>query len=88
MVFDSNDFGQLRISGTTKFYAGSTTGTARGDLILQNLTTTTANTPNITFLVGNANNALVQGVVAPSANGAGCCGSAMRATPVGGLGRS
>jgi hypothetical protein len=57
------------VAGTTKFYAGATTGAARGDLTLQALTTNTANTPNITFLVGSANNALVQGVVAPTATG-------------------
>ncbi|WP_293677138.1 filamentous hemagglutinin N-terminal domain-containing protein [uncultured Phenylobacterium sp.] len=68
-VFDQNDYGQLRVAGTTRFYAGSTTGSARGDLTLQTLTTNTANTPNLTFLVGSGNNALVQGVVAPSATG-------------------
>lgn len=68
-VFDNTDFGQLRVSGLTRFYAGSTTGAARGDLTLQNLTINTANTPNVSFLVGSGNNALVQGVAAPSANG-------------------
>ncbi|WP_293898516.1 filamentous hemagglutinin N-terminal domain-containing protein [Phenylobacterium sp.] len=69
LVLDSNDFGQLRVAGTVKIYAGSTTGTARGDLTLQSLTVTPANTPSIAFLVGPANNALVQGVAAPTASG-------------------
>ena len=69
LVLDGTEFGQLRIAGTLKLYAGSTTGTARGDLTLQDLTTVTANTPSIVFLVGPGNNALVQGVVAPSATG-------------------
>jgi filamentous hemagglutinin family protein len=68
-VFDSADFGQLRVSGVTKFYAGSTTGAARGDLTLQDLTITTANTPSVSFLVGSSNSAMVQGMVAPTANG-------------------
>jgi filamentous hemagglutinin family protein len=69
LVFDSNDFSQMRVAGALKFYAGSTTGTARGDLTIQNLTVTVANTPNVTFLAGNSANALVQGLVAPTASG-------------------
>lgn len=68
LVFDSNDFAQLRVTGTTKFFAGSTTGTARGDLTLQDLNLG-AGTPNVTFLVGSSNNAFVQGVVAPATSG-------------------
>lgn len=68
-VFDNADFGQLRVSGVTKLYAGATTGGARGDLTLQNLTINPANTPNVTFLVGSNNNALVEGVAAPATNG-------------------
>ncbi|WP_296599944.1 filamentous hemagglutinin N-terminal domain-containing protein [Phenylobacterium sp.] len=68
-VFDGADFGQLRVTGQTRFYAGSTTGSARGDLTLQNLTVNTAATPNVAFLVGSSNTASVQGTVAPSANG-------------------
>jgi len=68
-VFDSNDFGQLRVSGVVRFYAGSTAGTARGDLTLQNLTINTANTPSVSFLVGSSNNALVQGAVTPTTSG-------------------
>jgi len=68
-VFDNSDFGQLRVSGQTRFYAGSTTGSTRGDLTLQALTVNPANTPNVAFLVGSGNTALVQGVVAPTASG-------------------
>jgi len=68
-VFDGADFGQLRVTGQTRFYAGSTTGSARGDLTLQTLNINTANTPNVVFLVGSGNSAMVQGVVAPTASG-------------------
>ena len=68
-VFDATDFGQLRVSGVTRFYAGSTTGAGRGDLTLQTLSIDTANTPSVSFLVGSGNSALVQGMVAPTASG-------------------
>ncbi len=68
-VLDNNDFGQLRVSGVTRIYAGSTSRTARGDLTLQDLAINTANTPNVSFLVGSGNDALVQGMVAPTTSG-------------------
>jgi filamentous hemagglutinin family protein len=68
-VLDNNDFGQLRASGQLKIYAGLTTGGARGDLTLQDLAVNTANTPNVTFLVGSGNNALVTGTAAPTTAG-------------------
>jgi len=68
-VLDSNEFGQIRASGQVKIYAGLTTGTTRGDLTLQDLTINTANTPNLTFLVGPSHNALVTGTAAPTTGG-------------------
>lgn len=68
-VLDGAEFGQLRVSGVTKIYAGSTTGTARGDLTLQDLAINVANTPRVSFLVGSGNTAMVQGMVAPTASG-------------------
>jgi len=68
-VLDNNDFGQLRASGQLKIYAGLTTGGPRGDLTLQDLAINTANTPNVTFLVGSGNNALVTGTAAPTTTG-------------------
>ncbi|WP_293346155.1 filamentous hemagglutinin N-terminal domain-containing protein [Phenylobacterium sp.] len=68
-IFDGADFGQLRVSGVTRFYAGSTTGTARGDLTLQDLSINPTNTPSVSFLVGSGANALVQGMVAPNTSG-------------------
>lgn len=68
-VLDNNDFSQIRASGQLKIYAGSTTGTARGDLTLLDLAINTSNTPNVTFLVGSANNALVNGTAAPTTSG-------------------
>ena len=68
-VFDNTDFGQLRVSGVVRFYAGSTTSTARGDLTLQDLAINPANTPSVSFLVGTGSNAFVQGAVAPTASG-------------------
>jgi hypothetical protein len=68
-VFDANDFGQLRVPGETRFFAGSTTGGTRGDLTLQTLTVNPGQTPNVSFMVGSANNASVTGLVAPTADG-------------------
>lgn len=68
-VLDNAEFGQIRASGQAKFYAGLTTGGARGDLTLLDLAINTANTPNVTFLVGSGNNALVNGVAAPTTSG-------------------
>jgi len=68
-VLDNTDFGQLRVSGVTRIYAGSTTGGARGDLMLQDLAINPANTPNVAFLVGSSNTAMVRGTVAPTASG-------------------
>jgi len=68
-VLDNNDFGQLRASGQVKVYAGLTTGGPRGDLSLQDLAVNPASTPNVTFLVGSNNNALVNGTAAPTASG-------------------
>lgn len=68
-VLDGADFGQLRVTGETRIYAGSTTGGTRGDLTLGDLSINTANTPRVTFLVGSNNDALVQGTVAPTASG-------------------
>lgn len=69
LILDNTEFGQLRVAGTLRFYAGSTTGGTRGDLFLQNLTITPGNTPNVAFLVGTNNSAMVSGVVAPTASG-------------------
>jgi hypothetical protein len=69
LVFDSTEFGQLHVTGVAKFYAGSTTGTQRGDLVLQTLSINPTNTPSVAFLVGSGNNALVQGAVAPTTSG-------------------
>lgn len=70
-ILDASEFGQLRASGQLKIYAGLTTAgaTARGDLTLQDLAINTASTPNVTFLVGPANNALVTGTTAPTTGG-------------------
>lgn len=68
-VFDNTDFGQLRVTGVTRFYAGSTTGSARGDLTLQALAINPTNTPSVSFLVGSGNVANVEGTVAPTASG-------------------
>jgi filamentous hemagglutinin family protein len=71
LTLDSNDFGQLRVSGALTIYAGSTTSGARGDLTLQSLTINPASTPNVVFDVGSGNTAFVPGLVAPTAGGGG-----------------
>lgn len=68
-ILDNAEFGQLRIAGQLRLYAGSTTGGVRGDLLLQDLTVNPSNTPNVAFLVGSANTASVEGLVAPTTSG-------------------
>ncbi|RAK68552.1 filamentous hemagglutinin N-terminal domain-containing protein [Phenylobacterium kunshanense] len=68
-ILDNSEFGQLRIAGQLRLYAGDTTGGARGDLLLQDLAVNPSNTPNVAFLVGSGNTASVAGLVAPTASG-------------------
>lgn len=68
-VLDNGEFGQLRIAGQLRVYAGSTSGGPRGDLLVQDLTVNPANTPNVAFLVGSTATASVQGLVAPTTSG-------------------
>ncbi|PZQ57954.1 MAG: hypothetical protein DI570_18960 [Phenylobacterium zucineum] len=68
-ILDNGEFGQLRVAGQLRIYAGSSTGGARGDLLVQDLTVNPANTPNVAFLVGSSATASVQGLVAPTASG-------------------
>ena len=70
LTFDDTDFGQLRVSGLLRIFAGATTSAVRGDLALQNLAVNPVSTPNVTFLVGSANTARVTGVAAPTTSGA------------------
>ena len=69
LTLDNTDFGQLRISGTLRVFAGSTTSATRGDLVLQSLSLSPTATPNVAFLVGSARTARVTGTVAPTASG-------------------
>ncbi len=69
LSIDNADFGQLRVAGTLRIFAGSTTSNVRGDLALQNLTINPTATPNVAFLVGSGNTARVTGAVTPSVNG-------------------
>jgi filamentous hemagglutinin family protein len=68
-VLDNGEFGRLRVSGSLRIYAGSTTGPERGGLVLQDLTINPAATPDVAFLVGPDFDAQVQGLVAPTASG-------------------
>lgn len=69
MAIDNADFGQLRVAGTLRIFAGSTTSNVRGDLTLQNLAINPTATPNVAFLVGSGNTARVTGAVTPSVSG-------------------
>jgi filamentous hemagglutinin family protein len=66
---DNAEFGQIRASEEVRLYAGLTTGTSRGDLTLLDLAVNPGATPRVSFLVGSANDALVNGVAAPTASG-------------------
>lgn len=68
LTLDSTDFGQLRVSGALRIFAGSVTGASRGDLTLQSLSINPASTPNVAFLVGSNNTARVTGAVTPTSS--------------------
>ncbi|MEW5686351.1 MAG: filamentous hemagglutinin N-terminal domain-containing protein [Pseudomonadota bacterium] len=68
-ILDNGEFGQLRVAGQLRIYAGTTTGGTRGNLLVQDLTVNPTNTPNVAFLVGSSATASVQGLVAPTASG-------------------
>lgn len=68
-VLSNADFAQLRVSGETRIYAGSTTGAARGDLTVTDLSIDSSSAPRVTFLVDSQNSAFVKGVVAPTTGG-------------------
>jgi|GEM_PF-2550565 len=66
---DNAEFGRIRATGQVSLYAGPTGGSARGDLTLLALDITPQATPQVNFFVGGGRDALVQGVVAPTAAG-------------------
>lgn len=69
LILDNAEFGQLHVAGQLRLYAGSTTDSARGALVLQDLTINPGSTPDVAFLVGSAFDAQVQGVVTPVTGG-------------------
>ena len=66
---DNTEFGLIHASGQVNLYAGLAAGATRGDLTILNLDINPASTPQVNFLVGTGRNALVQGLVAPTASG-------------------
>jgi hypothetical protein len=66
---DNAEFGRIRATGQVSLYAGTVAGTARGDLTVLQLDVNPAATPQVNFLVGSGHNALIQGVMAPTASG-------------------
>ena len=66
---DNAEFGRIRATGQVNLYAGAAAGTARGDLTVLRLDINPAATPQVNFLVGGGHNALIQGVMAPTASG-------------------
>ncbi|HZZ67064.1 MAG TPA: filamentous hemagglutinin N-terminal domain-containing protein [Phenylobacterium sp.] len=69
MWLDNTEFGLIHASGQVNLLAGPAAGTARGDLTLLDLSFNPQATPQVNFLVGSGQNALVEGVVAPTASG-------------------
>lgn len=69
LILDNTEFGQLHVSGQLNLYAGSTTGGARGPLVLQDLSINPGTTPSVAFLAGPGFDAQVQGAVAPTTSG-------------------
>ncbi|MGZ6014108.1 MAG: beta strand repeat-containing protein [Phenylobacterium sp.] len=66
---DNAEFGQIHATGQLTLYAGLAAGATRGDLTILNLDVNPASTPQVNFLVGTGHNAIVQGLVAPTASG-------------------
>ncbi|HLZ73661.1 filamentous hemagglutinin N-terminal domain-containing protein [Phenylobacterium sp.] len=66
---DNTEFGQIHAKGQVNLYAGLAAGATRGDLTILNLDVNPASTPQVNFLVGTGHNALVQGLIAPTASG-------------------
>ncbi|HEX3700090.1 MAG TPA: filamentous hemagglutinin N-terminal domain-containing protein [Phenylobacterium sp.] len=69
MWLDNTEFGLIHASGQLNLLAGAAAGSARGDLTLLDLSLNPQATPQVNFLVGSGQNALVEGVVAPTASG-------------------
>jgi filamentous hemagglutinin family protein len=63
------EFGLIRASGALSLYAGSTTGTARGDLTVADLTIDPAKTPVVELYAAPTQTVSVTGTVAPVASG-------------------
>ena len=66
---DNAEFGRIHATGQVNLYAGLAAGGTRGDLTIQNLDINPASTPQVNFLAGTGHNALVQGLIAPTASG-------------------
>ncbi len=62
-------FAALQASTSLNLYAGSATGTARGALVLSDLSLNPASTPNVAFYAGSGQTVSVTGTVAPTGNG-------------------
>lgn len=69
LTLDNGEFGRIHATGQVNLFAGRAAGGASGDLTLLDLDVNPQATPQVNFLVGGGHNALVQGVVAPTASG-------------------
>lgn len=63
------EFQRITVTGEVSFYAGSTTGPARGDLIVQNLNVTPGRTPSLLLAAGGNNDVMIPGTLAPGVTG-------------------
>ena len=64
-----SDFGRIQAPTALNLYAGSTTGTARGDLDVGDLAVNASATPVVNLYAGPANTVSVSGAVAPTVSG-------------------
>lgn len=69
MWIDNTEFGRLRAATAVNIYAGSTTGSARGDLTIGDLSITPASTPQVNIFAGGGRSVSVTGTVAPTVSG-------------------
>lgn len=69
MRISDAEFQRITVTGTASFYAGAAGGSARGNLIVENLSVDPARVPRLFLGAGPANDVSVTGVLAPTADG-------------------
>jgi filamentous hemagglutinin family protein len=69
MRISDAEFQRITVTGTASFIAGAANGSARGNLVVDTLNVDPARVPRLFLGAGPSNDVLVNGVVAPTADG-------------------